>query len=186
MNTQRGAHEKPEAAGDPDADGSTRRSRKRLRHLLNPRSVLAVVIATGGLAALLVVSISSVSHIESTRSEENVDTSQLSDSLYSCLSDQVRREVPPGSEVWISPDAPDVSAGPRLPLIANPLRVVVAANDTLTPVRSGHINLVLMQDRNKGACLGLAIERSSPPDTSDETQVDVRPGSRAHLQTELH
>ena len=102
-----------------------------------------------------------------------------SDSLYSCLSNQVRDEVPPGSEVWISPEAPDVSAGPRLPLIANPLRVVVAAYDTLTPVRTGHINLVLVQDGKNGACLGLAVVRSSPLDSSHDEQADAHPASQA-------
>jgi hypothetical protein len=202
MNTQRGAHEKRDGASDPDAGAATRRSPNRPpnwpRHSWNLRSVLAVIIATGGLAALLVVSISGISQIGSIRSDDNVVTSELSDSLYSCLSNQVRHEVPPDSEVWISPDAPDVSAGPRLPLIANPLRVVVAAYDTLTSVRTGHINLVLVQGRNKGACLGLAVVRSSPPVSSHEAQTGMHPATqasgaqgaqrshRAHLQTELH
>ena len=89
MNTQRGAHEKRDGASDPDPDSPTRRSpnrprnqprdrpRDRPRRSWNLRSVLAVIIATGGLAALLVVSISSISQIGSIRSDGNAVTSEF-------------------------------------------------------------------------------------------------------------
>jgi len=150
MTIPRGAHEKASSASDAYEDTNSRR-----RKALSPRRVskwgarnaVTAVIAAGGLAPLLVVSISSVSHVEASRSTEHVAKSQLIDSLYSCLESQVRHLVRQGSDVWIPPDEPGVSAGPQLPLIASPLRVVVAVLDTLTPVQTGHINLVLVHSR---------------------------------------
>src|ERR1017187_6894135 len=125
MTNQRGAHEK--AASDADEDTSSRHRKASFPRRVSTwraTSAVAAIVAVGGLAPLFVVAISGVSHIEGSRSSEHVAKSQLIDYLYSCLESQVRHVVLPGSEVWISPDSPDVSAGPELPLISNPLRVV--------------------------------------------------------------
>ena len=127
-----------------------------------------MVVAVGGLSALSVAAYSSVSHIDEFRSHDKVVASELLDSVYSCLEDQVHHLIRPGSEVWINPAEGDVNAGPGLSLIPNPLRIVVAESATLTPVKKGHVALFLVMKTGKSACRGLLIEKVSPPGVSQQ------------------
>ncbi len=113
-----------------------------------------------------IVAVSSISHITRIRSHQQIATQQLVDSLYSCLEDEVRQLVPAGSQVWVNPNENGVSAGPELPLIANPLRIVAATSATLAPVRNGHTTLILVQTGGAHTCLGLRIEKSPSPFSS--------------------
>jgi hypothetical protein len=130
------------------------------------RNAIAVVVALGGLTALSIVAVSGIAHVTQIRSHHQIATQTLIDSLYSCLEDEVRQLVPAGSEVWIDPNENGVSAGPELPLIANPLRIVAATSDTLAPVRNGHTTLVLVRTGGAHTCLGLQVEKSPSPSSS--------------------
>ncbi|MGO9341221.1 MAG: hypothetical protein ACLP6E_01685 [Acidimicrobiales bacterium] len=209
MTQQRGAHEKRADAGD-DGDRSTRRRRKTkrpTRRAQRARIVISALVTAVGLASLLMVSISSFPDITHERSQGQVATSQLSDSLFACLEGQIRHAVPAGTEVWVNPDAPEVNAGPSLPSVPDPLRVVAAMWATLTPVRSGHINLDLVHAGGKSTCLGLSIEiapaeaasdpiseQTSEPTSGEEldgnSQADPRSvaqrNPRPSLQMEVH
>ncbi len=169
MTDHRGAHERPDNASGTD-EYRRRRDRRDLsereKSRWGLRNAMGVIVAVGGLTALSIVGVSGISHVTSNRSHQKIATQQLIDSLYSCLEGEVRQLVPAGTEVWIDPNESGVSAGPELPLIANPLRVVAATGATLAPARHGHMTLVLVRTGGADTCLGLQMEKSPTPSSS--------------------
>ncbi len=128
----------------------------------------ALAIAIGGFAVLAVVSSSAVSHIDQIRSLR-LPAAQAANSFYSCLEDQLHHIIPAGSEVWIDTNSQFIRLGPALPIINNPLRIVVPEYAIVDPVRGRHIALVLVRSRSKDACLGMSIEKQEPRPRSQAT-----------------
>ena len=124
------------------------------------RNITAVVVAVAGLTALSIVSYTTISQVDQFRSQKAVVDSRLAGSLFDCLENQVHHLVPAGAEVWIDPVGTDVSAGPGLSPITDPLRVVVATYANLTPVKKGHIVLSLVETGGTTSCSGFSIEHA--------------------------